>query len=313
MRPRTAAIGSSNTWSRTSTTSSTSDQPGTIAQVRRQAGGAVRLIHPFPSLLDALITAGLVLLAGAGLDRAGLLGGAMLCLQASIGGLNDLLDLERDRATKPAKPLPRGLLSRRSARAIVVAGLVAGLGLSLLAGPVPLLVGVLGLTVGYLYDARLKTGPWSWLPFAIGLPLLPVYAWVGATGELPGSFLVLVPTAIVGGAALALANELADDERDRAGGVRTAVGALGRARAWRRGALLQGLVASVALGSLVIGEAPILTLAAAAGSVGLILLGLVVGRSTRAELRERAWEAQAIGLGGLAIAWLGGLASRGHL
>jgi 4-hydroxybenzoate polyprenyltransferase len=306
-------IGSSNTSSRTSRTSSTSDRPGTIAQAGRQAAGAVRLVHPFPSLLDALVTAGLVRLAGAGLDRATLLGVAMFCLQASIGGLNDLLDLERDRATKPGKPLPRGLLGTRTAWVIVGAGLVAGLGLSLLAGPAAFVVGVLGVAVGYLYDVRLKTGGWSWLPFALGLPLLPVYAWLGATGELPAAFLLLVPMAIVGGAALALANELADDERDRAGGVRTAVGALGRARAWRTGALLHGLVAGVAIASLFIDEAPALALGAADGSVALVMVGLVLGRSPRPGTRERAWEAQAIGLGGLAIAWLGGLASRGHL
>ena len=57
----------------------------------------------------------------------------------------------------------------------------------------------------------------------------------------------------------------------------------------------------------------VLALGAADGSVALVMIGLVLGRSPRAGTRERAWEAQAIGLGGLAIAWLGGLASRGHL
>jgi 4-hydroxybenzoate polyprenyltransferase len=237
----------------------------------------------------------------------------MLCLQASIGGLNDLLDLERDRAAKPGKPLPRGLLSSRTAWAIVSAGLVVGLGLSAFVGPAVLAVAVLGVAVGYLYDVRLKTGPWSWLPFALGLPLLPVYAWLGATGDLPTAFLVLVPMAIVAGAALALANELADDERDRAGGVRTAVGALGRERAWRAGVLLHGLVAGVALASLIIAAAPALALGGADGSIALVMVGLVLGRSPKAATRERAWEAQAIGLGLLAIAWLGGLASRGRL
>jgi len=237
----------------------------------------------------------------------------MFCLQASIGGLNDLLDVERDRATKPGKPLPRGLLSRGMAKGIVAAGLVAGLGLSVLAGPAAAIVALIGLAVGYLYDLRLKTSEWSWLPFALGLPLLPVYAWLGATGELPAAFLLLVPMAIVGGAALALANELADDERDREGGVRTAVGALGRERAWRTGTLLDGLVAGVALASLIIEDAPPLALGAADGSVALVMIGLILGRSPRAGTRERGWEAQAIGLGVLAVAWIGGLASRGHL
>ncbi len=252
-------------------------------------------------------------LAGAGLDRAALLGLAMFCLQASIGALNDLVDLERDRQSKPGKPLPRGMLSRGTARAIAGIGLLAGLGLSLVAGLVVLLAAVIGVVVGYAYDLRIKASPWSWLPFALGLPLLPIYAWLGATGELPGAFLLLVPLAVAGGAALALANELADDERDRAGGVRTAAGALGAHHAWRLGASLQVLVAVVAAGSLVLCAAPLASLAAADGSIGLIMIGLALGRSPRAATRERAWEAQAIGLGGLALAWLGGLASLGLL
>ena len=118
----------------------------------------------------------------------------------------------------------------------------------------------------------------------------------------------------MGGAALALANELADDERDRAArqsgrpsGRWAASGRGGPARCSRRWSPV------VALVSLVVDGAPTLALGAADGSVALIMIGLALGRSPRAGTRERGWEAQAIGLGGLAIAWLGGLASRGHL
>ena len=82
-------------------------------------------------MLDALLTAGLARLAGAGVERSLILGAAMLCLQASIGTLNDLADLERDRGLKLAKPLPRGLVSPGVARLVVAAGLLAGLALSL--------------------------------------------------------------------------------------------------------------------------------------------------------------------------------------
>jgi 4-hydroxybenzoate polyprenyltransferase len=307
------AIGSSNTSLRTSRTSSTSDRPGILAQAAGQAAGAVRLVHPFPSLLDAVVTAGLVRLAGAGLDRAGLLGLAMFGLQASIGSLNDLVDVERDRGLKPGKPLPRGLLPVRAARLIVGGGLAVGLLLSLACGLLVLVVAVLGVGIGYAYDLRLKATAWSWLPFAIGLPLLPVYAWLGATGAIPVAFVLLVPLAIVGGAALALANELADDERDRRVGVRTSVGVLGVERAWRLGAGLQVAVSLVAAGSLVVGGAPIPALGAADGSIALIMVGLALGRSQKPGTRERGWEVQAIGLGCLALAWLAGLISRGLL
>lgn len=242
-----------------------------------------------------------------------LLGLAMFGLQASIGTLNDLVDVERDRGHKPGKPLPRGLVPIAVARAIAVGSLAFGLVLSLAVRPIVIVIALLGVVTGYAYDLRLKASRWSWLPFAVGLPLLPLYAWLGATGRIPGAFLVLVPLAVMGGAALALANELADDERDRGAGVETSVGALGRKRSWRLGAALQASVALVAGGSLVLSGAPIVALGVADAAIALTTVGLALGRSRLPGARERAWEIQAIGLGGLALAWLGGLATRGFL
>ena len=110
---------------------------------------------------------------------------------------------------------------------------MAGLGLSIAVRPGLGLIALAGLGLGYAYDLRLKSRPWSWLPFAFGIGLLPLYAWYGASGDVPPALGFLVPAAVLGGTALALANQLADDERDRASGVRTTVGLLGRRRAWQ--------------------------------------------------------------------------------
>lgn len=235
----------------------------------------------------------------------------MFGLQASIGTLNDLVDIERDRGHKPGKPLPTGLIAIPTARAIAAGGLLLGLVLSVAVRPILGVIALLGVVTGYAYDLRLKASRWSWLPFTIGIPLLPVYAWVGATGRLPAVFFVLVPLAVMGGAALALANELADDERDRGAGVETSVVALGRARAWRVGAGLQALVAVVAGASLIASGAPTLAVGAADAAIALTMTGLALGRSRLPSSRERGWEVQAIGLGALAVAWLAGIASRG--
>ena len=122
-----------------------------------------------------------------------------------------------------------------------------------------------------------------------------------------------MPMAVIGGAALALANELADAERDRAADVQTAVGSLGRERAWRISLGLEAIVALVAGGSLVLDAAPAVAIGAADGSIALLMIGLALSRSPLASTRERGWEAQAIALGCLALAWLGGFASRGLL
>jgi 4-hydroxybenzoate polyprenyltransferase len=278
-----------------------------------RAAGWARLIHPFPCLLDALVTAGIALLAEAPASTAAVLGLAMFCLQASIGAVNDLADLEADRRGKPAKPLAAGLVSVGTARLLAAAGLVLGLGLSIALRPGLGLIALAGLGLGYAYDLRLKASSWSWLPFAGGVGLLPVYAWFGAGGEVPPALWILVPTAVLGGAALALANQLADDERDRLSGVRTTVARLGPARAWRWSAVLHGVVTGIALVSLLVLGAGPAALGLALLASCLIVAGVWLGRSPAAGRRERAWELQAIGLACLGLAWLGGLAGAGRL
>ena len=59
-----------------------------------------------------------------------------------------------------------------------------------------------------------KGTPFSWLPFAVGIPILPVYGWFGAAGTVPGIFGLIIPVAALAGTALAVANALVDMERD---------------------------------------------------------------------------------------------------
>ncbi|MGH2511284.1 MAG: UbiA family prenyltransferase [Candidatus Limnocylindrales bacterium] len=220
-----------------------------------------------------MATVGLALLAGAGVPVAVLLGLAMFALQASIGTLNDIVDAERDRGSKLAKPIPLGLVPLGVARSIAAGSLVVGLVLSAAARPLLVIVAGLGIGLGYAYDLRLKAGPWSWLPFALGVGLLPVFAWLGATGRLPAVFGVVLPAAILAGAGLALANQLADVERDRQAGLQTTVARLGRARAWRLSAVLELIAATLAMGSLAHAGAGIEWLGAAVVSIGLASTG----------------------------------------
>jgi 4-hydroxybenzoate polyprenyltransferase len=317
-----AAIGSSSTWSRISTNSSSSDPPPGPRNVPdpsirpsrpERAAGLIRLGHPFPSLLNGGVTGILALIAGGTASRAATLGVAMVALQVSIGALNDLTDVERDRDRKPGKPIPAGAVGRGTARIAVAAGLLVGMTLSALAGVVPALVALMGTTTGYAYDLRLKATPWAWLPFAVGLPLLPVYAWVGAIGRLPGAFLGLLPLAVAAGAAVALSNGLVDLDRDRAAGVATPALRLGARRALRLAAGLSVAIATgVGLTLTIVGASPTAWLVALGGTTclaaGLPLLG-----SSAAARREIGWEASAVGIGLLAASWALGLAGRGLL
>jgi 4-hydroxybenzoate polyprenyltransferase len=271
--------------------------------------GLFRLIHPFPSLLDGAATVAIALLAGGDLLTVARLGGSMVALQASIGALNDLIDSPTDAGRKPGKPIPSGLVAPPTARLVVVFGAATGLVLAGLSGPALLAIAAAGLAVGYGYNLWMKGSAWSWLPFAIGLPLLPVFAWFGVTNSLPAQFEVLLPAAVVAGAALAIANARADLERDLAAGHRSVATRLGPDRAWWLSAVLLAVVLLMAFGSLWLRGAPPVALGGAMTASGVIAVGLGWARSatSSAVRRERAWEIQAIGVALLAAAWLAGV------
>lgn len=235
----------------------------------------------------------------------------MVALQASIGTLNDLVDVAADAGRKPGKPIPASLVSRTEARVILV--LSAGMGLLLAAasGPGLLVIAFVVLLVGYGYDLLAKGTAWSWLPFAVGIPLLPVFGWFGAVGGLPDVFAVLLPAAVAAGAGLAIANARTDFERDLDAGLDSVAIRLGMTRAWLVEAVLLGAVAVVAVGWPLTGDASPLTRLATAGAALVIAVGLVWGRNAGVRRRQRAWEVEAIGVASLAAAWLAGQAGLG--
>jgi 4-hydroxybenzoate polyprenyltransferase len=235
----------------------------------------------------------------------------MLSLQASIGALNDIVDAPADAGQKPAKPIPSGRVGVVAARALVVGAAVAGLLLTVPSGPGLVVLAVLGLVIGYGYDLVAKGTPWSWAPFAVGIPLLPVFAWFGVRGSLPSAFGVLVPAAVLAGAGLAIANASADAGRDRATSVGSVAIRLGPRRAWAAVVLLQAAVGLIALASLWISATPAPAIVAAVASLGVVAVGVAIGRSTRPERLEAAWEVQAIGTALLGVSWLWGLVGTG--
>jgi 4-hydroxybenzoate polyprenyltransferase len=268
----------------------------------------VRLAHPFPSLLDGGATLAIALLAGGRPLDALRLGAAMVALQASIGTINDLVDVPRDTGRKPGKPIPAGLVGPTTATLLALIAAAAGLVLSLPSGLATGVVAVAILAVGLLYDLWLRGTAWSWLPFALGIPLLPVFAWLGATGRVPELFLVLVPTAFISGAGLAIANALADVERDAEAGVRSVARHMGPAGAWAAHAMLQATVVAVAAASLLGAGAGIPLLLGAAGATVVLLGGVSLARSASAASRERGWELEAVGTALLAAVWIAAVA-----
>jgi 4-hydroxybenzoate polyprenyltransferase len=254
-------------------------------------------------------TAVLVALAGGGPATIVRLAAAMVALQASIGALNDIRDARADATTKPSKPIPAGLARPAEARLVVVGGLVIGLLLSTPSGSAAVVVAVLGVASGYAYDLWLKPTPLSFLPLAVALPLQPAFAFVGVGAGLPPGFAVLVPLAVAAGTGLAIANALADVERDRRAGLATIVERLGPQVAWRLHAGLQVAVAAVAIGALSIvgGRGPGVVGTVVGGA--LLVAGTFVARAAEPADRERAWEIEAIATAIVGVSWLAAISA----
>jgi 4-hydroxybenzoate polyprenyltransferase len=228
----------------------------------------------------------------------------MTALQASIGALNDVHDAPDDAGHKPGKPIPAGLVSVPAAWAIVVMGAALGIGLGTLVDVRLGALAVVVLLIGYGYDLVAKGTAWSWLPFALGIPLLPVYGWLGATGVFPPFFIALVPMTMLAGAALAIANARADLERDVAAGTVSVATRLGIEGSWRLHVALWFLVLIVGLGSLAFRGVGLVQILPAVAAAGLIGTAVAWSRDGRPAARERAWQFEAAG-GGLALlGWL---------
>jgi len=234
----------------------------------------------------------------------------MMALQLGIGAVNDLVDAPRDAGRKPGKPIPAGLVSHQMARLIALGAFGLGLLLAASAGQLVAGLAVVVIAIGLAYDLVLKGTAWSWLPFAVGIPVLPVFGWVGATGGLAPMFGVLVPAAVAAGAALAIANSRVDVERDREAGASSVALALGEGTARVVEIALLGGIAAAAAGSVLAfgGGWPAGMVVGLLGCLPLLAARIAgpAGPAASADpaRRELAWRVQAVGLGLLAVAWI---------
>jgi 4-hydroxybenzoate polyprenyltransferase len=268
---------------------------------------AFRLVHPFPSFLNAALVLALAWLAGGAPLTVSALALAMLGIQFCIGTVNDLVDEPVDAVAKPWKPVPSGLVSRRIAATIALASGGGGLLLSASVGPVPMLLAAAMLSCGLAYDFYLKPTRWAWACFAIAFPLLPVFAWYGATGTLPPGSEFLLPLAALAGPLLQLANGLTDLEIDKEAGLDTLAAALGRDRSLIAMAGMVVVIHGLAWLTIVrIGPPLALAMAVAAGALAVV--GLWLSASDSRDRREIGWSAQAASIAALAVGWVGAAA-----
>lgn len=224
---------------------------------------AVRLLHPFPSLVVTTVTVALVFLADSSppVSTAVVLGVTMLWYQFAIGVANDLVDARDDAQSKPWKAIPRGVVSRTVAISLA-AGLAGGgmLVSSTLRGEA-WLIGMAGLACGLAYDVQLKRTVLSWLAFSIAIPLIPVWVFV-ALDRWEGLLWAAFPVGALLGLALHLANQAPDVPKEA--GMRGLAHRLGTERAANLSLGLFGLAGIIAVVVLLVATAPLQALLLAA-------------------------------------------------
>jgi len=137
-----------------------------------------------------------------------------------VGWSNDAIDAPLDTAAgRTDKPIATGELSRRLVARCAVGALAVDVGLSLALGWRPGLAHLGAVALAWSYNAGLKRGLASPLPYAVAFGLVPVVVAL----MLPGSPLPRLPLVAAGvacGIAAHFANTVGDSREDAMTGVR---------------------------------------------------------------------------------------------
>jgi geranylgeranylglycerol-phosphate geranylgeranyltransferase len=270
-------------------------------------------IHPFPATAEAV--AGTLFLLVAVDGAIGLncliLFGSIFLIHSSIGISNDYCDLALDRRTRPSKPLVRGDISAKTALIVAYLAATAGALLSYSFGWKALVVSLTVIASGMIYNLWAKGTVYSWLPYAIAIPALPVWSFVAADRFRP-VVLLSFPLGALISLALNLANTLPDLNGDVRNGVKGLTHRLGRRRSimviW---CAFAGAIGLLALTPLVVGNNPRRLLAGVALGIVVLLVMIIDGvRSRSDENLRRGWYLSAVLAIVLGGAWVASLSSR---
>ena len=278
-------------------------QPLTITPATR-ARLVLALVHPLPSLATTGATVAFALLFGLRLNdpRLWRLALIMVLAQFSISAMNDWADRQRDAEGERRRPLVLGVVSPGTALAFAIGCGSLALIFVTTFGVVPSLLVLLGIGAGWAYDLGLKASPFSFVPFAVAFPLVPL--WGGAVTGRPGaSMLMLLAAGVPVATAIHLADAIPDREVDAVARARTLAVALGRPKAELAVFLCLGSGTTMLAVSVVTRPAVGLALAATGWAAATSYLWLA-GHANRVDSQRRAkWIAVA---GALLVtaAWL---------
>jgi len=175
--------------------------------------------HAEPSAAVTVVTTALAVAAGRG-SGAAWVAAAFLSGQLSIGWSNDWIDADRDRrVARRDKPVARGELPPEALRRAALAAVTACVPLSLAMGVRAGLLHLVAVAGGWAYNARLKSSPLSWAPYAFAFGAIPSIVTLGLPGH-PWAPLWATAAGALLGVGAHLANVLPDLADDAETGVR---------------------------------------------------------------------------------------------
>ncbi len=228
----------------------------------------MRLMHAGP--VAAVMTATLLfaIVTAKGVPPLDLLLRVLLVVffsQYAIGALNEYRDRYLDAAANRAKPIVEGLVPARLALALSLISYGLMVAFAATFGPMLFVLAVVAGTSGMLYNLGLKQTPFSWLPYFVSFPLLPIWVRSAVLGRFDPAVLWLIPilgTMVIG---LHLGNSLPDLELDTAQGSHSLSVVLGLQRGllvcWGSFAVAQAIGLVVLLTPAYTSERPLLLLA----------------------------------------------------
>ena len=215
-------------------------------QTLRSVLAHINLVHPIPIVFVLLATISLSFAvdSGASVATRVFLVLSMLGGQLAVGATNEIVDLNLDAATNRLKPLVTGEVAVRSAWVILTSGMVLMVFASLPLGLLALGLCALGNGLGVAYSIWFKRTMYAWLPYALALPLLPIWISVSVDVSIDG-LLLLFPIGICAVFSVQIAQALPDVDSDRAAGIDSMTTRLGEE--WSLAACWSALLVSALL------------------------------------------------------------------
>ena len=268
------------------------------------------LTHAFAAAVVVIATGLLLAIMPGGpipVGRFVVLLAIMALAQVSIGAVNEWADRHDDAVGKPWRPLPSGAITPGVALVLGGASLSAALALSAMIGEALAALTAVGLAAGHSYNLALRRTALSFLAYTIALPLVPIWASVGAgqfDGRLAWLYLVGLPATIQ----IHLANALPDLDADRQADHLALAQLLGPSRAvwlcWICAAITPAVVLGSALG---LGSATVEVWAGLAVYLLLLSIAAIVWRRDSRQGMYWTFRLLAPATAALGIGWVAGL------